>query len=382
MHIANSEVFAECFGDALGGLLSTTAQNIAVHMQSASPAVWKIKSIRGGTRDAQVVIRPGTDAWAVPGTCVHESKFADMQSEESRHLIVELTRVTDPARIVVPAGAPLPVLDVRVTFDNVQTSEAAQTVTARCAVQCVTPEALVSAPCTPHMGLSEQDNRLLTVAALAEARRQAASNNLAAAQDVLSRTTSMLTQTYSAASPSCSALVADLHKVSLSLRSQHEYAARGSKTLNSIEQSHGYERSCMSSASPCYVTPSKASSRMHSKEFVEESMMPVSRTSVAAAGPAGMSSAQLHLLSAVHALQLGYDSHTVVQAIVSHPHVQDVSGMVKVLISMPKVPMGAASISGSMPPCSASTPRSRKSPTPVRSDSSVRGRLVFRLTCI
>jgi hypothetical protein len=112
--IDGADNFALAFGDALGGLATTTAQNITVHLQAASP-YFTVRGVRGGLRPAVVVRRPGHDEWAAAGTgTVYESRFGDLQSNEQRDLLVDVEWTA--AALAAPVGARLPVVSARAVY--------------------------------------------------------------------------------------------------------------------------------------------------------------------------------------------------------------------------------------------------------------------------
>lgn len=235
-YIQSHKTLTAAFADALGGLLSTTAQNINCHI--SCPETFTIDSVCGG----QSVSKTGN---------IFTTRFTDLQSEERRDLIVKLRRETT---VVAPAKVPL--IDVNVEYKNMLHANATETVSCSYSAQFETEDGLIKTPAQRSEEFEIQMIRLQVASALIEANRLAASDRAAACAHLRTYSSQVTDMMGRNPSTQCKSLGADLNQAIESIATQSHSVA--SKTMTSLSMQHYQQRSTTTSAMPsAYTTPHK-----------------------------------------------------------------------------------------------------------------------------
>lgn len=235
-YIQTHKTLTAAFADALGGLLSTTAQNI--NCKISCPDTFKIESVNGG----QSVSETGNN---------FTTRFTDLQSEERRDLIVKLRRET-----TVAAPSTVSLIDVNVEYKNMLHTNATETVSCSYSVQFDTEEGLSKTPAQRSVEFDIQMMRLQVASALIEANRLAANDRMAACAHLRTYSTQVSDMIERNPSMQCKSLEADLNQAIDSIATQSHSVA--SKTMTSLSMQHYQQRSSTTSAMPSvYTTPHK-----------------------------------------------------------------------------------------------------------------------------
>jgi len=235
-YIQTHKTLTAAFADALGGLLSTTAQNI--NCKISCPDAFTIESVRGG----QSVTKTGNN---------FTTRFTDLQSEERRDLIVKLKRV---AEFISPVTVSL--IDVNVEYKNMLHTNAVETVSCSYSVHFDTEEGLKETPAQRSIEFDIQMMRLQVASALIEANRLAANDRMAACAHLRTYSSQVSDMMERNPSMQCKSLEADLNQAIESIATQSHSVA--SKTMTSLSMQHYQQRSSTTSAMPSvYTTPHK-----------------------------------------------------------------------------------------------------------------------------
>jgi len=250
-YIQSHKTLTAAFADALGGLLSTTAQNI--NCKISCPDTFTIESVRGG----QSVTKTGNN---------FTTRFTDLQSEERRDLIVKLKRETT---VDVPANVSL--IDVNVDYKNMLHANADETVSCSYSIHFDTEDSLKETPAQRSVEFDIQMMRLQVASALIEANRLAANDRIAACNHLRTYSTQVSEMMERNPSMQCKSLEADLNQAIDSIATQSHSVA--SKTMTSLSMQHYQQRSSTTSAMPSvYTTPHKtaviSSSQAHNGRSV------------------------------------------------------------------------------------------------------------------
>ena len=237
--VQNDKGLPAAFADALGGLLTTTAQDITCVISPSKLDMFTIDSVRGGQ---SVVQKDG----------VFTVSFADLQSGEKRDLIVKL-RQTDTGRDVItlatldgPTNSPL--LNVTVNYKNMLHQNEAEVVTGNCSVQFDTDEGLSHTPARRSSDFDVQLMRLQVVEALEKANRLAATDRAAAFAHLRSYSSQVNDMMLHQPSDQYNSMSADLSQAIDTLATQPKSVA--SKTMTSLSMQHSQQRSSTTSAVP------------------------------------------------------------------------------------------------------------------------------------
>lgn len=225
--IEDEENVPKCFGDCVGGLLSVVAQTIML----------ELKPLNG------VVLTKIWDKRAdVCGNIADGATFdlGDLQSEEERDIVFQFTM---PA--VAPAQSGWALLKCTLSYFNVIDMKASSVACTMMVEDHVRGNSLVDT----------QRNRVLAVAAFAEAQRRIDAADPAGAMQVLQTSISNIDMTPSVADASVQLLRADMFMYMNTIQARAE--PRGaSSTRTRLLQSHEAQRS-NTSAPSAYSTTSR-----------------------------------------------------------------------------------------------------------------------------
>ena len=237
--VQNDKGLPAAFADALGGLLTTTAQDITCVISPSKLDMFTIDSVRGGQ---SVVQKDG----------VFTISFADLQSGEKRDLIVKL-RKTDVGRDAItlatldgPSISPL--LNVIVNYKNMLHQNKTEVVTDNCSIQFDTDDNLRLTPVQRSSDFDVQLMRLQVVEALEKANRLAATDRAAAFAHLRSYSSQVNDMMLHQPSDQYNSMSADLSQAIDTLATQPQSVV--SKTMTSLSMQHSQQRSSTTSAVP------------------------------------------------------------------------------------------------------------------------------------
>jgi len=240
-YIENEDQIGEAFGEALGGLLSTTHQNVRLRVELA-PGVSLVK--------AQTALPVEGPAAAAAGGRLLSVELGDLFAEERRDVLLTLGLPGAPAEGPQVLG---------------QVHARGFSVLAGCSEEAKMAEGIVvqrvagsvgTAAGSPHPLVERHRNRYDATEALGAARRAAHGGDLAAARQRLTvaaaaLSASELTRQGDVASVG---LLADVQECLADLESEEAYRQRASKKMASMELSHGQQRACGQGFSETYTT--------------------------------------------------------------------------------------------------------------------------------
>lgn len=237
-YIESQDNVADSFGEAIGGLLSTTHQNI------------------------QLLVRAGPGVELVPLTTFeHETDgpvttitLGDLFAEERRDVLV---------RLAVPAG------DSGEALCEVRARAYALESQAFVDLGPVVLAAGRGDASAPSRDVGKHVNRHLATAAMDEARKLAGRGDLAAARQKVQQAKQEL-QAALAALGECAltaGLIADLQDCENSMQREAEYRNVGSKKLACISKMHGKQRACAYEASAATAMYAGSAQVMMKRQF-------------------------------------------------------------------------------------------------------------------
>ncbi|ETO30792.1 hypothetical protein RFI_06330, partial [Reticulomyxa filosa] len=229
-----SATFAEC----LGGLISVVAQNIVMRVQVMNDV--KINRC----------LSVGLNLKAVSASQCYEVTFSDIQSEENRDVIFELSV---PRCGEVKADWPL--AKVTCSYKNSIVGNKNEEVSAIASVARVESKETGER----NYDLDLQNNRIIATEAMAEADNLANAGKMDEARERLGQAQKRLTA-HEPKNKYSTGLVQDIQRCANGLRSESDYRSGGGKELKMNLQSHNVQRAVQSSAwasQEQYATTSK-----------------------------------------------------------------------------------------------------------------------------
>lgn len=254
--IDTNEAVPPSFGDCLGGLLTTVAQNMTLTLTATDGRchITKVETTR------PVVLAPGGTSATIT--------LGDIQAEEVRDLLVRLALAPLPEETLEDAAYPH--LEATLTYVNVlSTSFESQT-----AALVLRRPSTVPAGQPASELVREQVSRLRTAATIKEAMEDATRGDMGSARQRLQA----LDADFSAdTSPLVQAMRADVSECLAAVANREAYAAHGMYCMSSAMQMHSAQRSNRVFAEEeeeagrkSYVTKSKAAWRGFSKAFADQ----------------------------------------------------------------------------------------------------------------
>jgi Mg-chelatase subunit ChlD len=230
-YIPDAESIGSSFSDCLGGLLSTTSQNLEVTLSPTSDVqIQKVysKFEVEETPDSRIV------------------KIPDMQSEERREILVDLLVPNSDVRDQGILTIDLSYLDVIADTDRTAT----QSVTIGRADTVDNVE--------PDLTVDRANNREIATSAIEEAQALGASNETSTAKVVLTSAIEAIGRSPSAGDAFCLALIEELRSIKDEL-SNRGYSASLECSMATTTNAHGYQRSTgtNSGAQAAYTTTTR-----------------------------------------------------------------------------------------------------------------------------
>jgi len=249
-YIEDPAAIAPTFADCLGGLLSVIAQEISVVLRPLDPAITinKVHTNYKTTTSSSPSSSSGSSETTVTVTVF----FDDLQSEESRDLLCELT----VDKINEERKERIPILEAELHYlhsiNNVH-------VTTSITADLTRPNS--SSPTLLEMKVNQeidkQRNRLYVVDVIAQANESANRLDLPKARADIEAAIKVVEGSPSGGEQMCRNLVNDLRLCLAGLRDHQEYTSHGSKMSRTMMSSHGQQRCCSQTVSS-YQTKKRA----------------------------------------------------------------------------------------------------------------------------
>ena len=249
-YIENEDKIAESFGHCIGGLLSTAAQGIQLEVQ---------------TEDGVTIKKVHTER---PVSLSDDKKnirinIGDLQSEEERDLVIELTLNKVPAPLETSTQT---LFNARVDYFNVTTKQLDTAITSLAVNR---PSAVVRQPGEGSHAIDRQRNRVKVTDALRVASERADMDDLEGARALLNEEIRYIHSSKSANDELCQAMVEDINKCMSNYDNQRAWKSKGKKMQMNIMQSHGMQRAANIS-SKAYQSKAKSGMARKAKAYTEE----------------------------------------------------------------------------------------------------------------
>jgi len=227
-YVDSEDRIGEAFGEALGGLLSTTHQNVCMSLELA-PGIGLSRAFTAFPVEGPSV--------GVSGAHAIRIDLGDLFAEERRDILIALTLPTAAAEGPQVLGQ-LQVNGFSVLARRTETAAPLTLVVERQA------DADVTGP--RHEQVERHWNRHIATEALESARREGQLGNLATARNLLAAASEALSASPLTASgdPVCTGLLADLNECLADLRHEEAYRAYGSKKMACMQGAHMKQRAC------------------------------------------------------------------------------------------------------------------------------------------
>eukprot|EP00933_Yihiella_yeosuensis_P078731 TRINITY_DN9054_c0_g1_i1.p1 TRINITY_DN9054_c0_g1~~TRINITY_DN9054_c0_g1_i1.p1 ORF type:complete len:753 (+),score=169.00 TRINITY_DN9054_c0_g1_i1:102-2360(+) len=253
--VETEDNIGEAFGEALGGLLSTTHQNVTLSLE-LSPGV----AFSRAFTHYQVDGPDGTCDGKTPQTVSFD--LGDMYAEERRDILVELSlphATTEGPQVLGQLHA----RGFSVALKKTEKSDPVELTVQR-------KKDCIGTGRNSHPQVERHNNRYVATEALKKARGtaklgdlQAARRSLEAALDTLGK--SHLAQ---AGDVICTSLVSNLNECLRDMKEEDVYRSIGSKKMAMMEAAHRGQRACTGNAevSQTYMTSATSSMKARFKE--------------------------------------------------------------------------------------------------------------------
>jgi len=230
-YVENEDKIGTAFGEALGGLLSTTHQNVRLSLD-LQPGVRFLQA------KTSFQVEPSTPGKS-DGKETITISIDDLYAEERRDILVELallpTELEGPQTLGFLSARGFSILAKRTE----EVAPAKFDVHRRAEAQVVR-----DAPCHPQV--ERHQNRHLTTEALEAARRAARTGDLPMARSALNAAITAIGGSSLAGNGDSASLgfLADLNECLADLRNQEDYFSKGSKKMACMKGSHEKQRKC------------------------------------------------------------------------------------------------------------------------------------------
>lgn len=215
-YMENEKSIVAGFANCLGGMLSTVAQDIECTLAACSGVTDFV------VRKDDAVINPDGSVTV---------KFADVQSEEKRHVLVSAT---------LPKSAKneaFPLFKSTVKYRNL-VREIDETKVVECLVNR-----------NGTIGTANEDvdvsrNRIIATEAMSRAEELGDRDELAKARKTIQESLDLIQASVSAKNKFCAGLIADLHRCLEGLRDRNQYRNVTKQYMTQNVMCHKYERAC------------------------------------------------------------------------------------------------------------------------------------------
>jgi len=252
-YIENSTTIAPSFADCLGGLLSVIGQDVTVSLTLPDPSV-KLNKVHTHYKTTTTIDKDSN----LPVTTIY---FSDLQSEEKRDVLCELT----VSQVKAETKEYIPILTSTLNYFHLITQKH-QSQTVNTQLIRVLPDAGVLSEMKVNKDIDKQRNRILVAEAITKANDLAQKNNLPEARKTLESAIKTILESVTGNEQFCKNLVNDLRTSLSGLRDQNEYAAKGSKAMNAYSNAHSKQRANLQSSST-YETSSRAVMKSKMAQF-------------------------------------------------------------------------------------------------------------------
>jgi len=222
-YISDAGQIGSTFAECLGGLLSVMMQRVQVVLTCPNPLV-KIGQVR-------------THFPTVSNDGGKTVKIPDMQSEETRDILVEVNL----PETAVPAVR-YPLVNASVTFYNALTRQEEVAKVECTIVRCRSDEPILRLA-VPNFAIDVQRNRLNAALAVKEAMAMADQHQYSAAKAHIDLALAKVKQSISAKDPFCVGVIQDLESALAAVVDDRSYTSGGTCTMSSISSSHQQQRS-------------------------------------------------------------------------------------------------------------------------------------------
>jgi hypothetical protein len=223
--IENASMIAETFAECLGGLVSVIGQDLKVGVEALN--------------DVQInkIMSQGYKTTVAKPNKLYNIAIDDLQSEESRDLVFELTL----PKISQPKNQD-PVIQLSVQYKNV-VKEKNETLTNICCVDRIDGDDHGER----NIELDVQYNRVLAANAMDEADKLANTGKLDEARKLLEHAQSQINTSKSKDHKFSKNLVNDMQRVSDNMKNRQQFQHYGGKMLKMNKKAHAMQRSAHSS---------------------------------------------------------------------------------------------------------------------------------------
>eukprot|EP00747_Dinoflagellata_sp_TGD_P163611 gnl/TRDRNA2_/TRDRNA2_182456_c0_seq1.p1 gnl/TRDRNA2_/TRDRNA2_182456_c0~~gnl/TRDRNA2_/TRDRNA2_182456_c0_seq1.p1 ORF type:complete len:676 (-),score=127.19 gnl/TRDRNA2_/TRDRNA2_182456_c0_seq1:140-2167(-) len=252
-YVEGEDQIGSAFGEALGGLLSTTHQNVKLSL-ALSPGICLARAPATSYPVEDVTAK---DATAAP---IFNIDLGDLFAEERRDILVKFAL----PEVIVAGSQTLGRLHARGFSTLANRFE--ETACIDIAVERTT-DASDEDKCHPHV--QQHRNRTIAMEALEAARTAANTGNLVDARERVTRAIEALSASSITAQGDVLSkrLLTDLQDCLKDLRHQEDYRRMGSKKMAAMSGAHGKQRGCNTVSSEAYTNNSMRTMR---KMFLEE----------------------------------------------------------------------------------------------------------------
>merc|ERR550532_3807772 len=224
--IENTDQIAQTFAECLGGLVSVVGQNLKVQVQALNNVEINRCLAKGYAIKVDIPKKK------------HTISVKDLQSEESRDFVFELT-----VPKIEGEKKEDPIVQLSVNYTNV-VKGGKETLTNICNITRISGKQIGER----NLELDLQYNRVLAADAMEQADKLAKSGNLADARKLLSSAQEKIKKSKTNKDEYCVSLVEDMSKIQNNMVDRSAYRARGAKMMSSNMQVQQMQRSTNSSA--------------------------------------------------------------------------------------------------------------------------------------
>jgi len=246
--IKNAEMISDTFAECLGGLVSVVAQNITLRVETLNEV--KISKCLSVGLNLKVVR---------PNQC-YEVTFPDIQSEENRDVVFELSVPS-----ISETKLDWPIAQVVCSYKNSILEGKNEQVNAIASI------ARVDSTETGERNyeLDLQNNRIVAAEAMSEADSLANSGKMNEARQRLDKAQDCIKNSRTNQDKYSTGLINDIQKCASGLTSENEYRSGGGKMLKMNYESHNQQRAVQSSAftsQEAYTNTSKVAMKSKFKQ--------------------------------------------------------------------------------------------------------------------
>jgi hypothetical protein len=230
-YVESEDQIGQAFGEALGGLLTTTHQNVKLSLELA-PAVVVQKTCTDYAVEGPSASSGGANVLSIA--------IGDLFAEERRDILIALTL---PAAVHEGPGA---VGQLQATGFSLLSCHTENTTVEQICVERTDGATAARSPGDCHEQVMRQRNRYIATEALQAARELAARGDLPEAQRRVAAAAEAIGSSplVERGDAFCLGLFTDLKDCERDLRREDTYIACGSKKMAAMKMAHGKQRAC------------------------------------------------------------------------------------------------------------------------------------------